>query len=67
MKNEHKITSKDVVTVRGIVWNHNTRTIGNAMNYNAQILKNALDRIAELEKQLADMAGGQKNEQIHRR
>ena len=57
-----KKTSKDVVTVSGRVWTHNTRTIGSAMNYNAQILKNALDRIAELEKQLADMAGGQKNE-----
>lgn len=60
-----KKTSKDVVTVSGTVWNHNIRTIGSAMNYNAQILKNALDRIAELENQLADMAGGQKNEQIH--
>ncbi len=53
-----KKTSKHVVTVSGIVWNRNTRTIASAMNYNAQILKNALDRIAELEKQLADMRKG---------
>lgn len=57
-----KKTSKDVVTVSGSVWNRNIRTIGSAMNYNAQILKNALDRIADLEKQIEDMAGGQKNE-----
>ena len=40
------------------------KTSKDVMNYNAQILKNALDRIAELEKQLADMAGGQ-HEKIH--
>lgn len=57
-----KKTSKDVVTISGSVWNRNIRTIGSAMNYNAQILKNALDRIADLEKQIEDMAGGQKNE-----
>lgn len=52
-----KNTSKDVVTIHGSMWNYNTRLVANAVNYNAQILKNALDRIAELERQLADMRG----------
>ena len=43
-------TAKDVVTIRGSIWNDNTRTVANAVNYNAQILKDALNRIAELEK-----------------
>lgn len=52
-----KITSKDVVTISGSIWNDSTRAVANAVNYNAQILKNVLDRIAELEKQLSSAQG----------
>ena len=43
-------TADDVVTLRGSIWNDDTRTVANTVNYNAQILKDALNRIAELEK-----------------
>lgn len=42
----------DVVTINGIIWNDDTRTVANAVNYNAQILKDSLNRIAELEKDI---------------
>jgi len=45
-------TADDVVTIRGNIWNDNTRTVANAVNYNAQILKDALNRIVELEKRI---------------
>jgi len=45
-------TADDVVTLRGNIWNDNTRTVANAVNYNAQILKDALNRIVELEKRI---------------
>ena len=43
-------TADDVVTIRGKIWDDDTRTVANALNYNAQILKDVLNRIAELEK-----------------
>lgn len=46
------MTADDVVTLRGSIWNDDTRTVANAVNYNAQILKDALNRIAELEKEI---------------
>ena len=46
------MTADDVVTLRGSIWNDDTRAVANAVNYNAQILKDALNRIAELEKAL---------------
>ena len=49
-------TAKDVVTIRGSIWNDTTRTVANAVNYNAQILKDALNRIAELEKAIKSKA-----------
>ncbi len=50
-----KKTSRDVAILSGCIWNNNTRLVANAVNYNAQILKNVLDRVAELEKQHANM------------
>lgn len=38
------------MTISGIIWDDDTRTVASAVNYNAQILIDALKRIAELEK-----------------
>jgi DNA polymerase III delta subunit len=51
-----KKAADDVVTISGIVWNHNTRIVGSAVNYNAQVLKDAMNRIAELEKHIKPQA-----------
>lgn len=53
-------TADDVVTIRGIIWDDDTRTVANAVNYNAQILMDALNRIAELEKAIKLKAESEK-------
>ena len=54
-------TANDVVTIRGIIWNDDTRTVASAVNYNAQILMDALNRIAELEKAIKPKAESEEN------
>ena len=61
------MTADDVVTLRGSIWNDDTRIVANAVNYNAQILKDALNRIAELEKAIKLKAGSESQERINKK